>query len=128
MENIKLSQSFDDKKVKFEVEISEEYQLQCSIIYDNKEKASCQYKNKDEYPPLITFQKNEIICFEQLPEAIDFVKEWIEFPENYKLYDIEYQSKSFQIISEVLFALLVLPFKEIVEKNYMQYAKRINNL
>ena len=74
---------------------------------------------QDNYLPIsIQFDMNEIIFGNQSENSINFMKEWIEQPSEYKEYKITYQNKEYSVISEVLFALFIDQFKKKIEKFY----------
>ena len=84
--------------------ISNEYKLQCSIINNsNNEETKIKIQDKEEYSLQFTLDGNNI----------DFMNDLINSPEEYKLYSIHYFKKEYQVVAEVLFALIL---DEIVKK------------
>ena len=61
-------------------------------------------QNDDYLPIRIAFDMNEIIIGKETPNSIDFMKEWIDHPEEFKLYTINYQNNQHTVIAESLFA------------------------
>ena len=104
----------------FHITITSTYQLSCSYQFSNESsKNPIPINEENEYPPIITFYKNEIYSFQHHPNEIDFMKEWIEYPDDFKEYQITYQNKQFNVISEVLFALLIKEIKDILEVEFV---------
>ena len=104
------------------ITISEEYKLQVKII-DEQDKDHLIKLNKqqqEEYLPIsISFNMNEIIVCQERDDSIQFMKEWIEKPNEYKEYSITYQKKEYTVISELLFALIINEFKKKIEKQFI---------
>ena len=76
-------------------------------------------EDQEEYIPCISFIDNQIIICEETEDSINFIQELLDEPEDFKLYSIRYNNKEYQVIGEVLFALIVNEFKEIVEKDFI---------
>ena len=55
---------------------------------------------------------NFVLIDEQNEKAIHFIKEWIEKPEEYKMYSVLFQGKEYQLLPEVLFAIIMNEFKQ----------------
>ena len=99
--------------------INKENKIKITILNDqNKEEIIKLNSNQqDDYLPiLITFDMNEIIFGIQSENSINFMKEWIEQPSEYKEYKINYQNKDYNVISELLFALFIDEYKKKIEK------------
>ena len=77
----------------FQIQINQEYKLKCFI---NKE------EQEEFITPNILFNTNEILINQENDKAIDFIKEWIDNPEDFKEYKINYQNKEYSVISELL--------------------------
>ena len=112
------------KYCKFFIIITENYQFQCSIQYNennnNQKKVITINNQQNDYLPLsIQFDMNEIYIGNQNENSIDFMKDWIEQSQDYKEYKIEFQNKEYFIVSEVLLALLINEFKEQIEKEFI---------
>ena len=77
--------------------------------------------NQDqEYNPCISFHNNVIsICKENEEQTIHFIKEFIQNPDEYKYYSITFQNKDYKLLSEVLFAIIIDEFKQIIEKQFI---------
>ena len=103
------------------INISEQYQIQCIITDENDKDHIIKLNNQnDDYLPLtIAFDMNEIIIGKETIKSIDFMKEWIENPEIFKEYQIYYQNKEYNVISELLFALIINEFKKKIEKEFI---------
>ena len=104
-----------------EITISENCQLQF-IVIDEKETdhiIKLNNQNDDFIPITIAFDMNEIIIGKETPNSIAFMKEWIDHPEIYKEYQIHYQNKEYNVIAELLFALIINEFKKKIEKEFI---------
>ena len=114
-----ISNIFSDNSI-LKIIITNDYKLQVKYINSEyKETIIHLSKNNQSnvYTPSITFNENLIDICEETDSNIDFMKEWILNPEEYKLYSIKYQGKEYNILAEVLFALIISEFKQIVEKD-----------
>ena len=90
--------------------ISNEYKLQCSIINNSNEKETkIKIRDKKEYSLQFTLDGNNI----------DFMNDLINKPEEYKLYSIHYFKKEYQVVAEVLFALILDEIVQKVKKEYI---------
>ena len=94
----------------FQIQINQEYKLKCFI---NKE------EQEEFITPNILFNTNEILINQENDKAIDFIKEWIDNPEDFKEYKITYQNKEYSVISELLFALIIREYKNKIEKQFI---------
>ena len=103
----------------FKIIISKEFKLQCLLIdSENKEEIIQIKENQNEYIPSILFDKTSIqICPNNT--NLNIIKDLINEPDNYKYYSNEYQLNHYELIFEILFALIILEFKEIIQKNYI---------
>ena len=110
-------------KVQFKIVITEDYHLKCSTINDQDIETSIQLPsdNRVEYVPNILFHINTIfICPNEVNgNEINFMKEWIENPQEFHKHTIHFLNKEYQVISEVLFALVILDFKKVIQKDYI---------
>ena len=97
-------------KVTIEIIITKEYKLQIKIIDSDFEK---------EVDPCISFNGNFITIGEQNEKTIYFMKEWIQQPEQFILYTVKYQGKEYQLLPEVLFAIIISEFKQRTEKEHI---------
>ena len=86
-------------KVTFKIIITQEYKLNISIIDELHHETIIQENNK--------------------PNSIDFMKHWIENPDDFKTYPIHYQNKQYELLPEVFFAIIINEFKNKVEKEYI---------
>ena len=110
-------------EVLFKLKLTKEYNLQCSIILENSTEMII-HLSQDErcvYVPSITFHTNTISLCEEIhgTNTINFIKEWIEQPNDFKLYKFYFQNKQFEVLSEVLFSIIITEFKRIIEKEYI---------
>ena len=78
-------------------------------------------KYKEEINPCISFNGNFISIGNENEndKTIHFMQEWIENPEEYRLYSIHYFNKEYQVVAEVLFAIIMKDFKERIEKEFI---------
>ena len=72
-------------------------------------------EKQQEYDISIAFDVNDIIYCRNHDKSIEFIEEWINQPDEYKLYHIQYQEKEYFAIAEVLFALIIKHFKSKVD-------------
>ena len=109
-----------NRKGKISIVLDTNYKLICSFIESDESKQIIQLKEKqEEYIPCISFRNNDIIICDETIDSIHFIKELLDHPEEYKLYSIRYNDKEYQVIGEVLFALIIQEFKFIVEKQFI---------
>ena len=116
------SQQTNNLQSTFKFFINQNYQLKC-VIYDSRGvERVIRWKNNpsiDFYPITIAFDMNEIFICQDTPNSIDFMKDWITNPNDFKLYTINYQNKQYSVIAEVLFAIIMYGFKNKAEKQYI---------
>ena len=103
-------------KVNFKINITADFQLLCSILDEQNQK-----KIIVQTPPSITFNSNTInICKEEKEEEaqqkIYFMKKWVENPDDYSTYPIVFQAKTYELLPEVLFAIIINEIKKKIEK------------
>ena len=91
------------------------------IIFTNKYKLLIQIdsKYKEEVDPCISFIGNFISVCQNNDRTIYFMKNWIENPEEYKTYAVQFQGKEYQLLPEVLFAIIIDEFKQRIERKYI---------
>ena len=106
--------------IDFKIVITNNYKLKCYSIDSEDKETFIQITNeeRDEYTPIINFENSFIsICQEGKEESFDFIQKWIENPEDFTEKKISFQNKEFQVLPEVLFALIISDFKKRIEKN-----------
>ena len=104
------------------INVTDNYKLQCLVTDSQGEDHLIKINDQqtEEYLPItIAFNMNEITVCQEQQNSIHFIKEWIEHPENYTKYQINYQNQQYSIISEVLFALIISQFKKRIEKEWI---------
>ena len=101
-------------KIIFKITITKNYKLTISIIQEGKEEIIQQ-----EVSPCITFNTNTIDLFQENDRAIYFLQSWIEKPDDYRSYSIQFQNKSYELLPEVLFAIVIDEIKKKVEKEFI---------
>ena len=102
-------------KIIFKINITEEYKLMYSLISQENQEIIQQ----EEIIPCILFNRNTIQLFQESSKTIHFIQKWIENPENFNTYSIEFQNKSYNLLPEVLFSIVVNEIKKKVEKDYI---------
>ena len=111
-----------EKRIVFKIIITKKYKLQCFVIDSNKKKIPIQLEEKKkEYIPCICFNQNEIKVCQNLKDenTIHFIEDWIKNPDEFKLYTITYNNKEYQLISEVLFGLVIEEFRKKAVKEWI---------
>ena len=108
------------QKITITISLKENNKLQITYTNTLKEEKLIQFDHnkQEEYPVTISFDNNKITVCEENENSIHFIDDLMQQPENYKMYDIEFQGKSYSVIAEVLFALIINSFAEEVEKEY----------
>ena len=101
-------------KIKFKIKITEEYNLNISIINQQEIELFI-----EDVIPCISFNENTIKICEEYKQAIHFIQKWFENPEEYVTYPILFQNKNFDLLPEVLFAIIINDFKKKIEKEYI---------
>ena len=100
------------------IQITSTYQLQCSILNEQETIIKLSDDHQNFYSPTISFSGNKItICPTSQNDSIEFLKEWIENPDEFKIYEIEFLNKQYHLIPEVLFAIIINEFKMKIEKH-----------
>ena len=108
----------------FKIEITDEYQMKCSLVDENSFEIPIELEESIQmYFPTLQLEMNRMIIGKSNENhhgnSINYVEELINSPEEYKFYPISYQEREYQVILEVLLALIVDSFKEKVEKEYI---------
>ena len=109
-------------KVTVKITITKEYKIQIKIKDEENREIPVKLRDNDSeysYNPSISFDDKYISICEENEKSIQFMKEWIEEPEEYKMYSVQYQRKEYQLLSEVLFGIIVNEFKERIERKYI---------
>ena len=112
----------NNKHISFKIQITSHYLIQLTIENDQTKETIKLNNNQqqDDYSPItISFDMNEILINEQKEDSIQFMKDWIDNPQEFKQYKINYQNKEYSVISEVLFALFINEYKQKIEKDYI---------
>ena len=110
-----------ETKIIITISLKENNKLQITSINTLKEEKLIQFDHnkQEEYPVTISSDNNKIMVCEENENSIHFIDDLMQQPENYKMYDIEFQGKFYSVIAEVLFALIISEFKEQIEKEYI---------
>ena len=97
--------------------VTTDYHLQVLLVeLENKETVFKLIEDKEEIDPCISFNGNFITIGKENETSIDFMKEWIENPDEYKMYSVLFQGKEYSVLSEVLFALIINEYKQKIER------------
>ena len=103
--------------------ITEQYKLQCHFHCKNDDIYPIQLPNitlsENEYLPSLTFTGNSMEIGKNEEHSLHFIQDIIENSNEFKLYSFVYQEKEYEVIAEVLFALLIDKFREVVEKKWI---------
>ena len=101
-------------KVTFKITITKEYTLQITIRdQEGKERIIV------ETTPTITFNRNSIDICEEKENTLYFFKKWLQHPDDYSTYLIEFQNKTYNLLPEVFFSLIINEFRKKVEKEFI---------
>ena len=75
------------------INISEQYKLHCIVTDENDDYhiIKLDYQKNDSIPIRIAFDMNEIIIGKKKSNSVSFMKAWIDYPQIFKEYIIEYQ-------------------------------------
>ena len=108
-------------KVNLKIQINENYHLQCSILNKKGKEIIIKLSNSSqkEYIPCITFNTNTIDICKHSEISINFIKQWFDNPNDYTMYTVVFQNKTYQLLPEVLFAIIINEFKKVVEKEFI---------
>ena len=104
----------------FIIQISKNYTIQCFIEKDEIKKKIELEPRKEYYPLTIQFDGNDIsYCQkkESNKNEITFMNDLMNNSFDYKEYTICYQGKEYNVIAEVLLALIINEFKKKIERN-----------
>ena len=85
-------------KISLEIQITQNYQLNLYQINQQEEQTPIEFS---------------------LNESIDFIMNWLEKPEDYSLLNYQFQNTNYQVLPEVIFALIVYDIKKSIERNYI---------
>ena len=88
--------------------ITNNYKLNCLLI-DSIDNQNIIEIIKDYSLAISMFNKN----------SIEFMKQWIEAPEDYSTYKVQLQHKEYQLLPEVFFALIISEIKNKIEREYI---------
>ena len=106
--------------ISLKISITKDYKLQIkSIDSQNKENIVKLTNNQEIYTPCICFKGNFITICEENESAIHFMKEWFDDPKQFKFYSIKFQEKEYQLLPDVLFAIIINEFKHKIEKDFI---------
>ena len=113
------------KNIQFKIKITETHQLQVSYIDTENKETIIQLNNnkQDWYSPVISLRDNKItVCSEEKEDAVHFIEELFTHPQSFKTYKINFQERDYEVVAEVLFALIINEFKQIKLKNDKIYS------
>ena len=105
-------------KVIFKIKISATYKIQWCFVGKDSKETIIQFHNKNQEEYLLSsslIDKNS---------SIEFAEDLFTKPQDFKLYEIELFGKEYNVITEVLFALIIYEFKERIEKEFIIEKKK----
>ena len=110
-----------ENKITLTIEITQQNTICCSYIDSQKKETVIYLQNQHQkYIPLtLSFCDNKIIIGEQHENGIEFMQDLLTNPQEFKTYQFTYQNKEYNVIAEVLFALIVNEFKHQIEKEFI---------
>ena len=120
---LKLNQKMtkiNNKRRTLEITITETNQFKISLRNQENNNIEIIKLRSQEifYIPSILFNQNQIeICPQQT--QINILEDLTNKPNEYKLYEIEYQLQHYQSTFEVIFGLIIDHFKQFIEKYYI---------
>ena len=110
----------NERNIHIEIEErNDKYYLKINTIDCIENNTQNEEEEKEYLPIIIAFDMNEIIVCKEIANSIDFMKEWIEQPEMFKEYTIYYQDKEYNVIAELLFALIINEYTKKMEKQFI---------
>ena len=107
------------KHCSFHITLTEEEKIRCWTIDEEERKKQIELKEgEEEYDCSIQFDRNEIIYSpsKHNKETIKFLNDMMSSPTEMRKYNIKYQEKEYEVIGEVLLALIVNEFEKIIRK------------
>ena len=94
--------------------ISNEYQFQCFLINEeNKEETQIELNQNEKQ------QENQSLTFTLENNNIKFFEDLINNTEEYKLYTIQLQKEEYQVVAEILLALILDDFIHKAKKDFI---------
>ena len=96
------------------IQLINENQLKCSLINNGNT-----VDERDFSLLSISFEMNEIIVSETRKNSIHFMNDLIQFPHDFKEYQITYQQTDYFVIAEVLLSLFLFHYKSEIEKQFI---------
>ena len=107
----------------FHIEINQNYQIKFTIIDDDDNTHHVIKINEDQeedfITPTLSFNMNDINLNNQSDNSIEFIKDFILQPEEYKHYNINYQNQEHSVIFEVLFGIYISQIRKRIEKEWI---------
>ena len=108
--------------IDFKIIISQDYKIKCCYVDSQNNETPIKLNNSEQeyYPIIISFDNNfKYTVSQENEKSIQFMEDLFTNPEEYKVYNIQFQNKEYSVISEVLFALIINDFKQQIEKEYI---------
>ena len=107
--------------ITLKIKITDKYKLQCFTINEEGIETIIQLPNQpqEEYSPTISFGKIFVTICQENDKSIEFIQQWIEHPSEFTEYQIQFQEKEFELLPEVIFALIISQFKTMIEKEFI---------
>ena len=115
----KMEETTEIKYCSIKIKLITDETIKVSVISDDKEIPVKLKGNQEEYPCSISFENNKIHICQNNQNSIHFIRDMINNPNEFKEYSIQYQEKEYNVIAEVLLALIVNEFKKKIEKEFI---------
>ena len=106
----------------FHIEINKNYQIKFTIIDDDNKHHVIKInedQEEDFITPTLSLNMNDIILNNQSDNSIEFIKDFILQPEQFKEYTINYQNQQHSVIFEVLFGIYISQVRKRIEKEWI---------
>ena len=110
-----------NKNIQFKIVITNKCKLQCSYIDSENTETMITLHNQQEtiYPICISLYNEKIIICEQKGKTYYFMGKLFKEPNMFHLYTIYHRGIEYNVIAEVLFALIISEFKQQIEKEFI---------
>ena len=96
------------------ITITNNLTIKC-VLFDkhNKQTPIILHDNKEEYPLSISFERNKIkVCEDETHQTVKFIENFFNKPNYYTFYITTFQDKEYDLLVEILFALIFEKFKQ----------------
>ena len=96
------------------ITITNNLTIKC-VLFDkhNNQTPIILHDNKEEYPLSISFERNKIkVCEDETHQTVKFIETFFNKPNYYTFYITTFQDKEYDLLVEILFALIFEKFKQ----------------